>query len=312
MNVTLRQLRAFAAVARHKSFTRAAEELHLTQPAISMQVKQLEAQLGLPLFEQAGRALRLNEAGEEVYRQARALTQQLDELEEVLDRLKGLERGRLTISAISTATYFVPRLLGTFSRRYPGITVSLDVTNREEALAHLRDNEVDMAIMGQPPAGLELEAGPFMENPLVIAAAPDHPLAGVSAISHKRLEDEVFLVREPGSGTRSAMERFFRDHRLKLRTGMEMKSLEAIKQSVQAGLGLGLLPRDAIEMELAQGRLVALEVVGFPILRHWYVVHRKGKSLPPAANAFRGFLLTEAAGLLGKASVGAPPISEIS
>lgn len=304
LNVTLRQMRAFAAVARLGSFTRAAAELHLSQPAVSMQIRQLEAQLGLPLFETSGRRLGLTVAGEEVYRHARALTRQIDELEEVLDGIKGLEKGRLTISAISTATYFVPRLLGTFSRRYPGIAVSLDVTNREEALAHLRDNLVDMAIMGQPPSGMELEAGAFMENPLVIAAPPDHPLAGQVAISHERLEREVFLVREPGSGTRDAMERFFRDHGLRLRAGMEMKSLEAIKQSVQAGLGLGLLPRDAIEMELAQGRLVLLDVVGFPILRHWYVAHREGKALHPAARAFRSFLLAEAAGLLGKSFAG--------
>lgn len=300
MNITLRQLRAFAAVARLGSFTRAAEELRLSQPAVSMQIRQLEDHLGLPLFASAGRGLQLTEAGEEVYRHARAMIQQLDELGEILDRLKGLERGRLTLSAISTATYFVPQLLGTFSRRYPGITVSLDVTNREEALAHLRDNEADLAIMGQPPSGLELEAGAFMENPLVIAAAPDHPLAGAKGIPHKRLEEEVFLVREPGSGTRSAMERFFRDHRLKLKAGMEIKSLEAVKQSVQAGLGLGLLPKDAIGMELDQGRLVELDVVGFPIVRHWYVVHRKGKPLPPAALAFRTFLLGEATALLGK------------
>ena len=302
MNVTLRQLKVFAAVARHLSFTKAAEELCLTQPAVSMQVKQLEHQLDVSLFEQLGKKIYLTDAGEEVYHYSRQITHQLDELEMVLANLKGLERGKLKISVASTANYFAPTLLGTFCARFPGVTVSLDVTNRETLLKQLTDNDVDLVIMGQPPADMDLEAGAFMENPLVIVAPRDHALAGEKTIPLKRLEKEVFLVRESGSGTRSAMERFFAQHDTHITTGMEVGSNEAIKQSVQAGLGLGLLSRDTVEMELALGRLCILDVAEFPILRHWYVVHRKGKRLSVVSQAFKRFLLEEAAALLGKPS----------
>jgi DNA-binding transcriptional LysR family regulator len=302
MNVTLRQLKVFAAVARHLSFTKAAEELCLTQPAVSMQVKQLEHQLDVSLFEQLGKKIYLTDAGEEVYHYSRQITQQLEELEMVLANLKGLEKGKLKISVASTANYFAPTLLGTFCGRFPGVTVSLDVTNRESLVRQLIENEVDLVIMGQPPADMDLEAGAFMENPLVVVAPKEHPLGGEKNIPLKRLEKEVFLVREQGSGTRSAMERFFAQHDMHITTGMEVGSNEAIKQSVQAGLGLGLLSRDTIEMELALGRLQVLDVAEFPILRHWYVVHRKGKRLSVVAQAFKKFLLEECATLLGKPS----------
>jgi len=294
MHITLRQIQVFEAVARHMSFTRAAEELFLTQPAVSMQVKQLEEQLGVPLFEQLGKRIFLTEAGKEVYDYSRAINQQLTEMETVLDRLKGLTGGRLTISVASTANYFIPTLLGVFNQRFSGIEISLDVTNRETLLRQLNDNTVDLVIMGQPPAELELEAGPFMDNPLVIVAPPDHPLATKKKIPLERLQDEVFLVREKGSGTRIAMERFFNERHIRIKTGMEVGSNEAIKQSVQAGLGLGLLSRDTLEQELSLNRLVILDVAEFPILRHWYVVHRKGKRLSPMAQAFKDFLLNEA------------------
>lgn len=300
MNITLRQLRTFTAVARHKSFTRAAEELHLTQPAVSMQIKQLEEQVGLPLFEHLGRRIHLTDAGKEVFVYGRVMLQQLDDLGTALDNLKGLSAGKLRISAISTANYFAPRLLADFQRHHPGVAVTLDITNREAILAQLDDNETDMAIMGAPPKGRELEAGAFMDNPLVIVAPPDHPLAEIQRIPMQRLEEETFLVREPGSGTRGAMERFFKEHGLKLKTGMEMGSLEAIKQSVEAGLGLAIVPLDAIDTELRLGLLVTLEAADFPIRRQWFVVHRKGKRLSAAAQAFKDFLLDEAAGLLGK------------
>lgn len=298
MHITLRQLTCFDAVARLRSFTRAAEELHLTQPAVSMQVKQLEAQIGLHVTENIGRIIHLTDAGKEVYAYARAILQELEELETVLVTLKGEGGGRLRLAAISTANYFAPRLLGTFRQRFPSANVSMDVTNRDSILAQIAGNAVDMAIMGQPPGGLELEAIPFMDNPLVIVAPPEHELAGKAHIPLKKLEEEIFLVREPGSGTRDAMERFFKNNKLKLSTGMEMGSLEAIKQGVQAGLGLGLIPRDAVEMELGLGRLVILDVSGFPIRRHWYVVLHKGKRLTPLAAAFRDLLINESGGLL--------------
>lgn len=312
VNITLRQLKVFAAVARNLSFTRAAEELCLTQPAVSMQVKQLENQLDVALFEQLGKKIYLTDAGREVFQYSRAVTQLLDELETVLENMKGVGGGRLRISVAGTANYFVPALLGTFHRRFPEVAVSLDVVNREELLHQLSENEVDLVIMGQPPGDVDLEAAPFMDNPLVVVAPPDHPLAGEHDIPLKRLEAETFLVRESGSGTRIAMERFFREHEVAITTGMEVGSNEAIKQSVQAGLGLGLLSRDTLEMELELGRLVILDVSEFPILRHWYAVHRRGKRLSGAAEAFKTFLLDEAAELLGRPnslSAGARPVA---
>ena len=294
MHLTLRQLKVFESVARHLNYTRAAQELFLTQPAVSMQVKQLEEHLGVALFEQLGKRIHLTEAGQEVLAYARTVTQQLDELESVLNRIKGLSGGKLRISVATTANYFIPTLLGIFSRRYPDVTISLDVTNRESLLQQLSENTVDLVIMGQPPAELDAEAEAFMENPLVIVAPPDHPLAHQKKIPLKRLQDEVFLVREPGSGTRIAMERFFAERNIHLKTGMEVGSNEAIKQSVQAGLGLGLLSRATIEQELELKRLVVLDVAEFPIMRHWYMVHRQGKRLSAAAEAFKQFMLKEA------------------
>jgi len=298
MHLTLRQLKVFESVARHLNYTRAAEELHLTQPAVSMQVKQLEDSLGVALFEQLGKRIHLTEAGQEVLTYARAVNQQLDELEAELNRIKGLSGGRLRISVATTANYFIPTLLGTFSRRYQDVTVTLDVTNRETLLQQLSENTVDLVIMGQPPAEADVEAVAFMDNPLVVVAPSGHPLAGKKKIPLDRLQEETFLVREPGSGTRIAMERFFNERGMKLKTGMEVGSNEAIKQSVQAGLGLGLLSRATIEQELALKRLQVLDIADFPIMRHWYVVHRKGKRLSATAEAFKRFMCSEAGALL--------------
>lgn len=298
MHLTLRQLQCFAAVAKNLSFTKAADELHLTQPAVSMQIRQLEQEAGLPLTEQYGRQVHLTEAGREVYRYARSILGQVDEMDDILDKLKGFAGGRLRIAAISSANYFAPRLLGTFHQRFPDVNVSINVTNQTAVVRQVVDNEVDMAIMGQPPDDPRLEATPFMDNPLIIVAAPEHRLAARKRIAVGELEKEVFLTREPGSGTRGAMERFFREQKLKLRTGMELGSLSSIKQGVQAGLGLGLLPRGAVELELMAGRLVELKVRGLPIARHWFVVMHKGKRLSLAAEEFRSLLIDEAVDLL--------------
>jgi LysR family transcriptional regulator, low CO2-responsive transcriptional regulator len=306
LHVTFRQFRVFESVARHLNYTRAAEELFLTQPAVSMQVRQLEDQLGTPLFEHLGKRLHLTPAGLEVLGYARGVNQQLEELEGVLNRLKGLGGGRLRIAVATTANYFIPTLLGTYSRRYPDVTVSLDITNRETLLRSLTENTVDLVIMGRPPAEIDVEAHRFLDNPLVIVAPPGHPLAAARKIPLERLQDEVFLVREQGSGTRIAMERFFAERSMHLRTGMEVGSNEAIKQSVQAGLGLGLLSRATIEQELALQRLVVLDVAEFPIMRHWYIVHRRGKRLSPAADTFERFVMEEAAALLDTAPAPAP------
>jgi DNA-binding transcriptional LysR family regulator len=298
MHLTLRQLEVFEAVARQGSYTRAAEELHLTQPAVSMQVKQLEESAGLPLFEQLGKKIYLTQAGEEMRRYCRAIAQQLDEVDRVMAEMKGVKRGRLAIAVASTANYFAPRLLATFSQRYPQATISLDVTNREGLLEHLDANDIDLVIMGRPPEGLDLIAEPFTENPLVVIAAPSHPLAETEHIPIEWLQQETFVVREQGSGTRTAMERFFAEKGVRLSTGMEMSSNEAIKQAVEAGLGLGLVSVHTLELELETRRLTVLDVESFPILRHWYVVHRHGKRLSPVAQLFKEFVVKEARDLL--------------
>jgi len=289
--ITLRQLKVFDAVARHLSHTRAAAELFLTQPTVSMQIGQLEHQLGVALFEQFGKRIHLTDAGREVYQYGRAIAQQLDELDAVLARLKGVSGGHLKVSVATTANYFMPRRLADFTRRHPGVTASLDITNREVLLKQLGENAVDLVVMGKPPDDAALEAGRFMDNPLVIIGPPNHPLARMKRIPLARLEQETFLVRERGSGTRAAMERFFAEHKMTLRTGMEVGSNEAIKRSVEAGLGLGLMSPHAVEMELRLKRLAILPVVDFPLMRHWYVVHRRGKRLSPAAATFKEFLL---------------------
>lgn len=295
MHLTLRQLKVFEAVARHLNYTRAAEELFLTQPAVSMQVKQMEEQVGIPLFEQVGKRIFLTEAGEEVYRYSRGIAEQLEELETTLANMKGLRAGKLKIAIVSTAQYVVPNLLGDFCRLYPGVTVSLGVTNRESLLYQLSENLIDMAVMGQPPTELGFEAVAFMENPLVVIAPPEHALAREKKIPLDWLQSEVFLVREKGSGTRMAMERFFAERHIQLKTGMEVSSNEAIKQSVQAGLGLGVVSIHTLDLELALKRLVILDVESFPIPRYWYIVHRQGKRFSQVAQVFKAFMLDESA-----------------
>ncbi len=298
MNITFRQLRIFESVARNRGFTRASKELHLSQPAVSMQVKQLEEATGLPLFEQIGKRIYLTDAGNEMLRYARAILELIDEADEVFEDLRGQEGGYLRLAVASTANYFVPQLLAAFCQRHPKVQVSLDVTNRQQLLEALAQNSADLVIMGQPPAGMNLVADTFMDNPLVAIAAPDHPLANQRDIPLKRLQQETFLIREQGSGTRSATERFFSQHGLSLSSTMEMSSSESIKQGVEAGLGLGLLSVHTLEMELSLKRLRILDIRELPIRRHWYIMHRSGKRLSAVARNFRQFVVDEASGLL--------------
>ncbi|VAW94770.1 RuBisCO operon transcriptional regulator CbbR [hydrothermal vent metagenome] len=298
MNVTFRQLEVFEAVARLLSYTLASKELHLSQPAVSMQIKQLEGSTGLPLFEQLGRKIYLTEAGREMYHYCRSISQQLEEAEEVLEQLKGLKTGRLEVTVATTANAFATKMLAMFSQQHEGVTVSLDVTNRERLLRQLAENVKDLAIMGRPPEGADLVTEAFADNPLVVVAAPDHPLAlnrlKEQSIPLYRLQDQTFVVREQGSGTRTAMQRFFSDHDITVTSSMEMNENEAIKQSVQAGMGLGVVSIHTIELELETKRLVILNVDHFPIMRHWYLVHRTDKRLSPVAQAFRQFVLSKA------------------
>ena len=304
MNVTLRQLSVFESAARLLSYTRAAEELHLSQPAVSMQIRQLEDEAGLQLFEKQGRKLYLTEAGRELHQYSRTILHDLHEAEEVMEALKGLNTGHLNIGAASTVNYFAPRLLAAFSKRYPGITLSLEATNRENLINMLSANEKDLVLMGHPPEQINLEFEPFLENPLVVIAPPDHPLAKQRNIPIHRLADEVFVNREAGSGTRAAMERFFSEQGITLKTGIQMTRNVAIKSAVRAGLGLSVVSIHSIELELETGRLVVLDVKGFPIRRRWYLVYRHGKRLSPAATAFKDFVLSEAGNILSLPETG--------
>jgi len=296
--VSLRQLRVFASVARHLSFARAAEELHLTQPAVSMQVKELEAAVSLPLFERAGRAVRLTTPGEYFLVYARRVLSTLKEADTVMNGLRGLQTGRMTIGMVSTAEYFLPRLVARFRAEHPAVQMRLAVGNREQLVRQLRENEVDLAVMGRPPRDLDTRGEPFAAHPLSIIASPEHKLAGRRAIAPKALENEEFIVREPGSGTRAAMEHFFRDERISPPFAMEMTSNETIKQAVIANMGLAFVSLHTVGLELEAGQLVALRVTGLPIVRRWHVVNIQGKPLTPAAEAFRYFMLEQAEPLL--------------
>ena len=292
-NFTFRQLMLLEAVARNSSFTRASEELFLTQPAVSTQIKQLEQEVGMPLFEHMGKRIFLTAAGREMYEFSRTIAQQFTDIRTVIEEMKGIQRGHLDIAVTSTAKYFAPYLLAAFCKKHAGITVNLNVTNREDILRQLADNIPDMAIMGSPPAGMHLVANSFMSNPLVVIAPPDHPLAHSSRISLRKLLEESFIVREKGSGTRNAIERFLEQRGLSMTTTMEMSRNEAIKHAVMAGLGLGIVSVHTLEMEFKLGRLAVLNVEWFPILKDWYIVHREGKRFSAAAEAFKAFVLTE-------------------
>ena len=298
MHITLRQFQVFEAAARLGGYTRAAETLHLSQPAVSMQIRQLEAQAGMPLFDQIGKKIHLTDAGRALYQHAQNILAQVKEVQLELEEMRGVRRGQLNITVASTANYFVPQLLATFCQRYPEVKVSLDVSNREHILALLNEADKDLAIMGRPPEASDLVAHPFMENPLVVIAAPSHPLARARNIPLARLAQESFISREVGSGTRIAAERFFDGAGTQLSTAMEMSSNEAIKQAVQAGLGLGIVSVHTLDMEFKLGRLTVLNVEGFPILKEWYIVHREGKRFSAAAQAFKEFVLTEGAQLI--------------
>ena len=297
LNFTLRQLQVFEKVASHLNYSRAAEELYLSQPAVSMQIKQLEGHIGLPLFEQMGKKIFLTEAGRELFHYSRSIAQQLAEMEAVFDEMKGLGQGKLVLSVVNTANYFTPRLLAKFCQRHPGINVILQVANRDAVLKQLADNSTDLAIMGQPPDGQDISAQKFLDNPLVVIAAPGHPLAKLKRVKLAQLADQTFLSREAGSGTRSAMGPIFAEHKIQPHISMEMETNEAIKQAVQAGMGLGILSLHSIELELETKRLAMLNVEHFPLKRHWFVAHRSHKRLSSAALAFKDFLLTEAKGL---------------
>ena len=294
-NVTFRQLRVFTEVARKLSFVRAAEALHLTPPAVTMQVKELEAAVGLPLFDRQGRTISLTTTGEYFLVYAKRLISTLKDAEDAMARFKRVEAGLLNIGLVSTAKYFIPRLLARFREEHPGVEVRLQVTgNREQLLALLHANEVDLAVMGRPPKELSTRAEPFAAHPLVFVCPPDHALARRESVSAEVLADHPLIVREPGSGTRKAMEEFFREQRVTPQIAMEMSSNETIKQAVMAGMGISFLSLHTMGLELRSGLMHIVEIDGTPIMRTWNLVRLLSKLLSPAAEAFRYFLIEEA------------------
>jgi molybdate transport repressor ModE-like protein len=300
-HTTFRQLEIFEAIARLGSFTRAAEELYLTQPTVSMQMKKLTDTVGANLVEQTGKKVRLTENGKELAQATREIFAILDRYTMSVAERQGLKKGQLKLMAITTASYFAPRLLGEFSKRYPGIDVSLRVTNKEQVLASMADNLDDLYLLGQPPEEIDVVATSFLDNPIVVLAAPDHPLAGKRNIPLQRLSQEPWLMREEGSGTRRAIERVFEEKGLEIRPRLELGSSEAIKQAILAGLGISALSRHALTLH-QPGQFAVLDAEGFPIQRHWYAVYPAGRQISVVARAFVDFLLSQRANQLGTKS----------
>ncbi|MEO8890879.1 MAG: LysR substrate-binding domain-containing protein [Coleofasciculaceae cyanobacterium] len=290
---TLHQLKVFEAVARHNSFTRAAEELFLTQPTVSMQVKQLTKAVGMPLFDQIGKRLYLTQAGEELVKTCRQVFEQLEQFEMTVADLKGLKQGRLRIAVITTAKYFIPRLLGPFCQRYPGIDISLQVTNHELIINRLNDNLDDLYVMSQMPENIEVSCKPILENPLVVVAPISHPLAQEKNISLERLGTEPFIMREPGSGTRKAVQTLFDERKIQLKVRLDLGSNEAIKQAIVGGLGISVLSAHTLTLDSQNSQLTVLDVEKFPIERYWYAVYPTGKQLSIVARTFLEYLLSE-------------------
>lgn len=289
IQATLHQLKVFEATARNSSFTKAAEELFITQPTVSTQVKQLTKAVGLPLFEQIGKRLHLTEAGGALLATCQEIFERLDNFEMTVADLKGTRQGRLKLGVITTAKYFIPRLLGSFCQQYPGIDIALEVTNHQKLEERMLNNEDDLYIVSQPTEDIDLCWEPFAENPIVVIARKDHPLAGIPNIPITRLNDEPFIMRETGSGTRQAVQRLFTEHQVSVRTRLELGSNEAIKQAIAGGLGISALSKHTLISDA--GELTILDIQEFPIPRHWYVSYLAGKQLSIIAEAFREYLL---------------------
>lgn len=288
IHATLHQLKVFEATARHGSFTRAAEELFLTQPTVSMQVKQLTKAIGLPLFEQVGKRLYLTDAGKELFSTCQDIFQKLEQLEMTVADLKGMKQGKLRLAVITTTKYFMPRLLGPFCQKFPGVDVSLIVTNHERVIERLADNQDDLYVMSQIPENLDVKSHAFLENPLVVVAPLNHSLAKEKNISLKRLVEEPFIMREPGSGTRRAFQKLLDTQKLAVKVRLELGSNEAIKQAIAGGLGLSVLSRHTLLTDNSE--ITVLDVEGFPIERYWYIVYLSGKQLSVIASTFLDYM----------------------
>ena len=293
IQTTLHQLKVFETVARHASFTRAAEELFITQPTVSSQVKQLTKAIGLPLFEQIGKSLYLTEAGKELLATCHDIFERLNNFEMKIADLKGTKQGQLRLAVITTAKYFVPRLLGSFCQHYPGVDVALQVTNHQEIQRRMLENEDDLYIVSNPPQEIDLRSQPFIDNPLVVVANKNHPLADQRNIPIQKLNDIQFIMREKGSGTRKAVLELFTKNKISVKVKLELGSNEAIKQAIAGGLGISVLSEHCLISEGMSGELTILDVEHFPIKRRWYVSHLAGKQLSVIAQTFLDYLLAE-------------------
>ena len=294
----LPQLRVFEASARLGCFARAAEELHLAQPTVSVQIRKLSETVGFPLFEQVGKHIYLTDVGQRVYAGCSDVFRALSGLEERLTEMRGLDSGHLQLAVTSTAKYFAPRLLGSFIQRYPGVEISLQIHNRSTLIGRLRNNEDDLYVFADPPDQQEVMIQAILSNPLVVFARSDHPLAGEKGIAFARLANEPFLIREPGSGTRKATLKLFEQHGISPKIRMELSTNEAIREAILAGLGVSILSRYTLGLEAEQTKLVCLDVEGFPLESHWHFVYPVGKHLSVAARAFMDFARVEARNLL--------------
>jgi DNA-binding transcriptional LysR family regulator len=295
--ISLRQLQVFEAVARLLSYTRAAEEMYLSQPTVSMQIKKLESDIGLPLTEQIGKKISLTEAGAAFYQTSRDILGTLRRFEMLIDDQKGLRTGQLRIAVVTTANYFAPRLLGKFCQAYPGIKVSLEVTNREHILDRMIHNMDDLYLIGKPPDASDLEFQPYLPNPMVVVAPADHKLANKKSIPLSEIAGENFIMREHGSGTRIAIEQKFADAGLDLKVGMELGNNESIKQGITGGLGIAVLSLHTLTSG-DMDELTVLDVQGFPISWQWYVGHPRGKWLSIIARTFIDFMYEQGPSLL--------------
>jgi len=291
MNITLHQMRIFSKVAETLNMSRAAKRLFLSQPAVSMQLKQLEESLGVKLFEQHGKKLQLTEPGRDFLGYCQRIQAELQEVEQVMGEYKGVQRGTLSIAAASTISHFAVSVIADFLKVHPNITIDLEVTNRSTVLQQLESNSKDIVLMGQPPERPDLEHTPIKDNPLVVIAQPQNPLCRQKNIPLAELVHHTFVIREKGSGTREAFKNLLRTHNLYLEDSMVMNNNESIKLCVKAGLGLGVVSVHTIREELEKGSLRMLDVEGFPIIKKWHMVHRKMHHLPPVAKAFRDFLV---------------------
>lgn len=296
-HATVRQLQIFAEAAQTLSFARVAERLHLTPAAVSFQIKQLESLSGFPLFERIGKKARLTEAGNALLGHARQILKSLDDADQALMALKGVS-GRVAIGLVTTATYFVPHVLARFQAEFPEVTIRLRDGNRAQVIAMTSSGDVDLAIMGQPPTDAGIEAQVFAAHPSVIVAAAGHRLASKRGLTLPALAGETFVVREDGSGTRLLIERSFPPLGLEPRIGMVSSSNETIKQAVMAGMGLALISRHTIGMELGLGRIATLDVKGFPLMRSWFIAHRSRMPLLPVHAKLRAFLLERGAAII--------------